>query len=242
MSKLLTVDRGNTAAKICVFDNYDCLESVISDSLSIESVVPLLERHSVDGAAYCCVGRNDVRFIESLRLMLEAPLLLLTHSVELPFKVDYTASLGLDRIAAAAGALALYRRPTLIADAGTALTLDLVADNGFRGGNISPGMVLRFKALNDFTNDLPLVGYDGTSRLLGHDTESAIRAGVVNGIVAEISSTFAALKTEYPDLLLVLSGGDADILARNINETEMVVDHDIVGRGLVKIFNYNFSD
>lgn len=242
MGKILTVDRGNTAAKISVFDGFTCLESIICDTLSVESVVPVLERHHVDGAAYCCVGHNDVRFIESLRLMLDSPLLLLTHSVGLPFRVDYSDTVGLDRIAAAAGAIATYDFPVLVADAGTALTLDLIAGNTFRGGNISPGMSLRFKALHDFTSALPLVSFKGECPDFGHDTESAIRAGVINGLVAEISAARDLARRLFPGLRLVLTGGDAGILAGHIADDSAVVDNEIVGRGLVSIFNYNFKD
>lgn len=244
MRKILTVDQGNTAAKVSVFEGHECLESLILDRLSVESVVPVLERHRLQGAIYCCVGHNDVRFIESLRMMLESPLLMLTHNVPLPFGVRYTtpSTLGLDRIAAAAGAVGCYPYDLLVADAGTALTLDLIVGGEFLGGNISPGMALRFKALHDFTNALPLVGHRGEVSEFGHDTVTAIRAGVVNGVAAEIRATFEKARDRFPGLRLLLTGGDARIFQPLLNIEDSIIDRDLVGKGLVEIFNYNYND
>lgn len=243
MRRLLTVDRGNTAAKISIFEDFDCVESCVCDSLSIESVAPLVERHHLDGAVYCCVGHNDIRFIESLRLLLDSPLLVLTHSLPLPVAVDYTTpqTLGLDRVAAAAGACASGYGRVLIADAGTALTLDIVADGAFRGGNISPGLALRFRALHGFTDALPLVKPYGECPDFGHDTQTAIRSGVVNGLVAQIKEDFTKAEALFPGIRLLLCGGDAEFLKSKINFTLPVIDHDLVGKGLVAIFNHNIK-
>ncbi len=79
----------------------------------------------------------------------------------MPLTISYATpeTLGHDRIAAAAGARKLLPgSPLLIMDLGTAITIDFVTANGeYRGGNISPGLLTRFKSLHDHTARLPLV-------------------------------------------------------------------------------------
>ena len=87
----------------------------------------------------------------------------LDHNTSLPIQIDYKTpdTLGRDRIAAAVGAYALQKDVSwLILDLGTCLTIDLLADNTFRGGLISPGVQMRFRAMNEFTAGLPLVNLD----------------------------------------------------------------------------------
>ena len=85
----------------------------------------------------------------------------LRNLVSLPIKVRYKTpeTLGRDRLAAAVGANYLQPgKDLLVIDAGTAITYELVdASGSYLGGNISPGMTTRFRALNQFTKKLPLV-------------------------------------------------------------------------------------
>ena len=129
----------------------------------------------------------------------------------------------------------------LVVDAGTAVTCDLVADRRFLGGNISPGLKLRFHSLHEFTSRLPLVSPDGELPVFGHDTQTAIRAGVMNGLVWELAGAFETARSEYKNIKMVITGGDAAILAPLLAEhgIEAVADSETVGRGLVRIFNYN---
>ena len=85
---------------------------------------------------------------------------ILSYNSHLPFKIEYDTpeTLGPDRIAAAAGAYKFYHgKEVLIIDAGTAITFDFLVGRFYKGGNISPGLTMRFKALNKFTDKLPLV-------------------------------------------------------------------------------------
>ena len=89
----------------------------------------------------------------------------------------------------------------LVIDAGTAITYELIdASGSYLGGNISPGMTTRFRALNLFTEKLPLVVEQEYIPLVGTDTETAIQAGVVNGIVCEMDGYIEMLRLKYPNL------------------------------------------
>ena len=85
---------------------------------------------------------------------------ILSHNSKLPFKIEYETpeTLGTDRIAGVAGAFNLFpQSELLVIDAGTAITYDFLSEGIYRGGNISPGLNMRFRALNKFTGKLPLV-------------------------------------------------------------------------------------
>lgn len=245
MSVILTIDQGNTAVKASVVDDGKIVDTVRMSSPSLEQTESLLGKWDVDGVVYCSVAGLDVRFAESLRMMLSQPLLVLGHSTPLPIDVDYASprTLGLDRVAAAAGAVCIYgREPMLVADAGTALTLDVVDGRGaFLGGNISPGLALRFRALHSFTSRLPLVEAEGELPSFGYDTVTAIRSGAVRGIVAEINDTALRAAAEHGVRRTVITGGDAAFLMPLLDatRTEINIQPDLIAVGLYSIFKHN---
>lgn len=235
---ILTVDVGNTAVKATLFRGEQPLRS--ESGVDYDTVAEILEAVHVDGISYCCVGEDRTRIGERLAGS-GYPFVALTAETPLPIGVDYDRNaLGADRLAAAVG---VYDEscPVLVADAGTALTIDLVAGGRFRGGTISPGLRLRFASLHDFTSRLPLVEAGFPEPMPGVDTRSAIRAGVVGGLAAEIKDAFMRLSHDYEDIKLILTGGDASLLMQVLSAAGLdpVGDVSAVGRGLVRIFNYN---
>lgn len=240
MAKILTIDIGNSAVKTFLYDGESRLCSVVTRSLSAGPVLSLLGLWQVDGIAVCSVRDDDGSIIDALASV-GCPVILLDRDTPLPITVDYDrSSIGADRLAAACG-VAARDAASLIVDAGTAVTSDLVTGMHFAGGNISPGISLRFRALSAFTSRLPLVSPAGELPMFGHDTATAIRAGVMRSVAAEILAEFNEARSLYNDLSLVLTGGDAALLANLLRDYGLrpVIDSDAVGRGLVRIFNYN---
>ena len=166
----------------------------------------------------------------------------LDHQTELPIKNLYETpeTLGKDRIAAAVGANEFFPdQNLLIIDAGTAITYDLVSEkNEFIGGNISPGLQMRFKALNQFTGKLPLVSYFDEFQNIGRNTTEAIRAGVQNGILYEIAQTIELFNKNYQNLQIVMTGGDSIFFDKKLNYT-IFVHFNITLIGLNRILEYN---
>lgn len=93
---------------------------------------------------------------------------------------------------------------------------------------------MRLTALHRFTDKLPLVEKEGETPLLGQDTESAIRSGVIRGICHEIQGYITQMKELYPGLLVFLTGGDEKILTDNIKSC-IFADKFLVAKGLNKI-------
>lgn len=239
--RVLTLDIGNTASKVSVFEGETLLECRSSDKLSEADIEFMVRRYSPEGAVSCRVGKDLCGLENYLERSFGDSYLALEPSTPLPLAVEYDSrhTLGADRIAAAAGAPAVT--PTLVIDAGTAVTEDLVAEGRFLGGNISPGLSLRFRALNGYTSRLPLVEPDGELPDFGHDTVTAIRAGVLRGLLAEIRGARDMAARRFGNVKIILAGGDAEILSGLLADEgiEAEVDCALVGRGLVRIFNYN---
>ncbi|MBK8644943.1 MAG: type III pantothenate kinase [Saprospiraceae bacterium] len=109
-------------------------------------------------------------------------------------------TLGQDRIAALLRCLFLHpENNILLVNAGSCVTIDLLEANGtFLGGNIAPGMKMRWKAMHEFTGRLPLVEFaEVGDQVLGNDTTSALRLGVIKGILHEIRGYFTELHSKY---------------------------------------------
>ena len=149
--------------------------------------------------------------------------------------------MGLDRIAAVAGAQQKYpNTDVLVIDMGTCITYDFIDHQGiYWGGSIAPGLQMRLKAMHHFTDQLPLVSFDKTSlKLTGNSTEKSIQSGVYYGIQAEVNGFIQQYLQEHNDLQIIITGGDAhlfDIAPKN----RIFADEFIVLRGLNEILKYN---
>lgn len=242
--RFLAVDQGNSFVKLTLFVGEEKREMCRLHADAVEELFSLVDSWNPDCGAFCSVGKIDSRMVESLRLALEGRFMILSRSTKLPFSVNYDtpSSLGLDRIALAAGAVSLYPGECVaVVDAGTAVTLDLVDDTpSFLGGRIAPGIRLRLESLHNHTAALPMVSAEGETPVIGHSTETSIRSGVVRGLADEIKGTFNQYKEAFGCRRLVLTGGDAALLIECIKPC-IHVDHvtDLMARGLLYIYNYN---
>ena len=148
--------------------------------------------------------------------------------------------MGKDRIAAMVGAFDLYPDTNvLVIDAGTAITYDLLNDKGrYLGGNISPGLEMRYKALHRFTDKLPLVNQGNMEQLYGQTTEEAIRAGVQHGIVFEADKAIDTFKEFYNNLKVIITGGDAKFFDKKLKNS-FFVHFNLTALGLNRILEHN---
>lgn len=242
MAAILTIDQGNTSVKAKVL--LDSGEQLCAESMpepDIDMISCMVSDHRVECGAVCSVSHIDARFMETLRMMLPGGLLWLTAGTPVPLAVCYSTprTMGADRLAAACGAAALYPGSSLlVVDAGTAITLDLVEDDAFVGGNISAGVSMRLKALHAYTAALPEVSPSGPLPEFGADTDTALRCGAVRGSVAEIVAAFERVRLRTPDALLILTGGDAPLLLPLL-PVETICHADLVSVGLISILKHN---
>lgn len=242
----LAIDHGNTRLKAAVFRGLEAVATLTLESPDADRLLEWMLPHDVHSAIYASTAGVDVRLAETLKRLLPGGCIVLTGKTPLPIGLDYATpeTLGADRIAAAAGAVALMRAPhILVVDAGTCITLDMVSDGCFKGGNISPGVRMRFKAMNEFSGALPLETLlPGClpDRYFGHDTSEALRCGVLAGVTGEIIETLRHAEREYGDMTLLLTGGDASLLSPLLSRhVPCTVSDKPVMLGLITILLYN---
>ncbi len=236
----LIVDAGNTSTKLAVFDDQIKISQVRLNKLSCKELEKELSKIKVQKAIVSSV-KEIPPFIFELFLSNIPFVHVLSHKSNLPFKIEYDTpeTLGTDRIAAAAGACKLFPgKEVLIIDAGTALTYEFLSDNVYRGGNISPGLTMRFKALYKFTDKLPLISLSENYSNPGRNTTDAILAGVITGVTYEINEYIRTFENKLTSFKIILTGGDSAYLKDRINY-QVTYEPDIVIDGLNYILEYN---
>jgi type III pantothenate kinase len=233
----LVIDGGNTRFKAATFSGIR-LERKYSFS-SEEELKDFLNHQTFNNAMVSSVsldGNEMIGWINATYKFLLTPLL------PLPIQIQYTTpeTLGADRIAAVCGGLELFpEKDLLVIDAGTCITYDFVdRRKNYGGGAISPGIEMRFEALHTFTEKLPLVSKTGDLKLIGDSTETSIRSGVLNGVIAEMDGIIANYKELYPDLGVVLCGGDSFFFENKLKPTIFAAP-DLVLSGLNRILLHN---
>ena len=240
----LVVDIGNTLLKLAVFDGGRLVAQQCVGELREETFAGLLGGARAARAVVASTRGEAPAIVEAVRRHTDH-LLEFTPATPVPIGNAYLtpATLGRDRLAAAVGAATLYpRRNALIVDFGTAVTLDFVsADGVFRGGCISPGMAMRFRALHEYTAALPLCDATDSAELLGRTTDEAVRLGVMNSLAFEIEGYIARMQGEIEDLCVIFTGGDTNFFAKRIKNT-IFANCNLVFWGLNRILEYNASE
>lgn len=239
----LTIDIGNTSIKYAVFDSNQVMLTVGRiDGHDTNFLVTTAKLFSVDHAIVCTTVKLEATTLRQL-LTIAQDTTILNHTTPLPIRNLYKSpqTLGMDRLAAAVGAYSQTRSNTLIIDMGTAITYDLVTVQGeYLGGNISPGLNMRFNALHQQTSLLPLVNIEGYHPAIGNDTETAIRCGVIDGIRYEIEGYISKLSLKYTNLCIILTGGD-HLYFEDSENLRIFADDYIVLKGLEEILRYNMA-
>ncbi len=152
-----------------------------------------------------------------------------------PVQIDYSTpeTLGADRLANAIAVSQYASKSQLIVDLGTCLKFDFVSNGCYKGGAISPGLAMRFKAMHEYTGKLPLItAVDASVPLVGNSTLSSMSSGVIHGMTQEILGICAEYAKITPELTIFLTGGDVehfDIPLKN----NIFVDENLTLRGLL---------
>jgi type III pantothenate kinase len=237
----LIIEQGNTTTKIAVFNHEEILETSVYRSFQLTDLMPFLKKYPVKKGILSTVAIHDDKLITYLKNHITR-FICFNEQLRLPVTIQYDTpqTLGKDRIAAIAGAHFLQPgRDVLVIDAGTAITYDILESSGiFIGGNISPGMTTRFRSLNQYTKQLPVVHEREAVPFLGTSTETAILAGVVNGIVYEMDAYITEVRDKYPEVFVFLTGGHSFYFERRLKNSIFAAIN-LVLIGLNRILEYN---
>lgn len=237
----LIIDIGNTVAKLAVFDGDELIEVLRGSNHSLDCMRILCNKYKIDR----CIIASVITLSNTIKRQLAAvtfPVLELNYKTPVPVTNNYKTpeTLGMDRLAAVVGANYIKpQRNLLVIDAGTALTFEFIDEKAqYWGGNISPGIYTRFKALSACCDKLPLIEKNGETPEFGFNTETAIRTGVIKGIEFEIAGYISLMQKKYPDLLVFLTGGDKFSFDTKLKSI-IFADRFLVLKGLNRILNYN---
>lgn len=238
----LAVDIGNTLIKMAVVDKGQVVDTFKTERGEKGYIDSVFEAYpGINSAIMVCSGGESPE-IERVLIEKLGGFMLFTNQIPVPIENLYATpkTLGCDRLAAAVGANALYPDSNvLIVDFGTAITIDFVnSQNQYLGGNISPGAGLRFRALHEYTNALPLLSFSDEVALIGDTTQSAIINGVINGVVFEVEGYISEFEKKYDDLRVIFTGGDGNFFAKRL-KNPIFATYDLVVYGLNRILEYN---
>lgn len=238
----LIVDAGNTYVKLAIFERGALKEKLVAELEESRQVLNEVRRSypDLDKAIVSSVGHFKSEDLK--KVMPKLPVIELSHQLDFPFKNNYATpmTLGVDRLALVCASVDQF--PThnaLIIDAGTCITYDFVnAQNDYLGGAISPGIRLRYKSLNDFTANLPLLDTELPESITGDSTQQSIHSGVVYGVLKEIDGVIEEYADIYSDLTVILTGGDAKFLSNQLKNS-IFANSNFLLEGLNFILEYN---
>jgi type III pantothenate kinase len=205
----VVIDAGNSRVKVAYFQEDELLDvkAFGNDEL------PLLKQ-------YLLASKFDKAIVSSVRspkdtqwlLQMMNKAILFQQISHYPITVNYLSpqTLGADRLANAIAAAILSDDNVLIIDVGTCLKFDFLSkQKSYEGGSISPGLHMRYKALNHFTGNLPLLSDTNSVELIGKTTLTCMQSGVLNGMQAEITQFIHRYEQDFQDLTIFVTGGDA---------------------------------
>lgn len=240
--KTAAVDIGNSRIKIGLFTNSSLGRVLVVDEITLKEVQTIIS-YGVEAVIVSSV-RGDESCWDILNSYFEK-IIIMSSSLNLPIEIQYRSKdrLGLDRIAAVVGgSVRLPKQNILIVDAGTAITYDFITEDGvFIGGNIAPGLSMRFESLHHFTKKLPKLSSDPDDfEVVGDSTESAIIRGVQFGISSEIEAYYNFFYDKYGEIGIILTGGDGKLFEKRVKNV-IFADINLVLIGLDAILYSNLD-
>lgn len=252
---LLALDIGNSEVSGGVFSDGEltCRFRIATEpkrtsyeyQVIIESILHAnrIEPAHIDSAVMCSVVPPlNATLSFMFTYLMPVPLLIVKSGVRtgIRIRMENPREVGPDRIANAAGVHHLYPGPAIVVDLGTATTMDVVSAQGeYLGGIIAPGVGLASKSLYSGTTMLPWVELKHPEKVIGTDTITAMRSGIVLGYTSMVEGLIERIKKEFTPLAQVIAtGGYAGLMSQETRVFDHV-DPDITLKGLYYIFQLN---
>ena len=237
----LAIDIGNTRTKFGFFKGENLVKKLILAKWTLADLKELLSNQKVQHVIYSSVKDEQQRiqnYLEDYGFFVK-----LDSETPLPIRNLYETpkTLGKDRLAAVVGAHTLFPNEScLVIDAGTCTTYDLIdAQGNYLGGNITPGLAMRFRAMQHFTAKLPLVSAPlQIKRDIGKNTLEALKLGGGLGNILEMEGWIAWYQHKFNGINTILTGGDAEYFGKRL-KTKIFANTNLVLIGLNKILNHN---
>lgn len=198
----------------------------------------LVARETIGGAVICSVVpalTEDFRNAVETYLCAEAVLLKPPYRAA-GIEVQYADenAVGADRVVNALAARELYGAPAIVVDFGTATTFDVVSREGaYVGGVIAPGVEISARTLFAKAARLSAVSLTMPERVVGDNTDDALRIGIVLGAARAADGIVRAIWEERHERgSLLATGGLARVVAPHM-ETAPRLDENLTLKGLI---------
>ncbi len=244
----LVIDIGNSGLKLAIFHQRKLVHKLHLQQIDTDQLRQLVKDYEVENSLISSVSQDAEAIANLLKtITVYQPF---SSNTALPLINLYKSpeTLGSDRLAGLMGARYLYpEQPVLVIDAGTCITYDLIDEKSrYEGGSISPGILMRLKALHHFTGKLPLVDFDPDFEdLIGRDTRQSILSGVINGVLAEVEGFIQKYSQRQAHLRVILCGGDARFfdtrLKNSIFANYLSCEPDLVLIGLNEVIHHQYD-
>ncbi len=236
----IVVDYGNSSAKVGIFNEHKLIQrQVFADPAALKAFLGNTEAAHIIISSVSQPAADVVSWASHATRRY-----ILDRSLPLPIINGYAtpATLGVDRIAAACGAWALFPNThSLTLDAGTCITYEFIDASGrYHGGGIAPGLNMRFEAMHTFTARLPRIHPIENPPLIGNSTETCMQSGAIHGMAREMDGIIASYRAEYPGLQAILCGGDGPFFENKLKEP-IFASPDLVLIGLNRILQHNLG-
>lgn len=240
MRTTICFDFGNTRLKAAVFEGDSIKEVLHLPDDAVPTIEGLIKKYKPQQSILSSVIDHNTE-IENI-LAAATTFHKLTNLTRANFTtpVGSPKTIGADRLALSAAAVHFFPgKNNLIISLGTCITYNLInQQHQFIGGSISPGMQMRFKALELFTAKLPEVSPQWNYPLLGYDTETNILSGVLAGMSFEIDGFINACADKYSNFNVVLTGGNTEHFAQRL-KNRIFADQNFLFKGLYALSEIN---
>ena len=167
------------------------------------------------------------------------------RNLNLPIKIKLKKpkQVGSDRVVNAIAAFKIYKKNSIIIDFGTATTFDVIVQNSYIGGMITPGINLSLKVLKEATAKLPLIKLKKTNKYIGKDTVSAMNNGMYWGYIGLIKELVQKIiKETKKKYLVIFTGGLANIFFSSFPFKDKVIDQQITLKGIAETLKFNLKN
>lgn len=238
--KTICFDFGNTRLKAGLFEQDQFLEEIVLPNDEKPTIEALLEIHHPDKSILSSVIHHDPAIEELLASRTRFHKLSHLTRANFTTPVGKPETIGSDRLALAAAAVHFYPgKNNLVIGMGSCITYNFINQyHQFIGGSISPGMEMRFKAMQVFTAKLPLVQPEWNFPVIGYDTKTNMQSGVIAGISFEMAGFIDFYASKYGNFNVVLTGGDSAYFARRL-KNRIFADSNFLFKGLYALSETN---
>lgn len=237
---VLCLDFGNTQLKYALLENDLLEETGLLKEADISCIHPICQKYQIDAIMLSSVIDISTDLIHALQKIAPFHQLSVHSLTDVNYQEYDKTSVGVDRLAIADGAQALYPgKNHLSICLGTCITYNWVENGYFKGGAISPGLMMRAKSMYDYTAHLPIISPKKDFPLLGQSTFSNLLAGTMSGILLEIQGYIGELRKKDPGIIILLCGGDAPYFISKLSSWEVRLESDLIWKGLVSLARLN---